>query len=457
MTLKSRITLNLIIATAVILAIIMLIIYLAFSKFRKEEFHSGLEGSVSTTKRYIARLPAEKLYLVNDFLTNEGDDREDYIIDEAVEVYNEAKIIIYRSKVPIKEPIPSEYFIDLQEGKSVFYNRGKYELIASKILINNKKYYVFTQAEDVRGHKNLQFLKLLLVILYVLSIGIISIFSYVFIQKQLKPLDDFKMKIRKITVSKLTSSIEERDNEDEINVLIRAFNKLMKRLNDSFQSQKEFNASASHEMKTPLTRMAFQLENLRGLTDKKEVISYIDSIQNEVYQLSDTLNSLLLLTRLEDTSKKHLEDVRLDEVVFDAFAVTKKSFTSFEIDFHIADTNFGDLTITGIKSLLEIVFINIFKNAALYSKEPKAYVSIVESEEKIRIKVKSEGETLNDEEQDKVFNAFSRGGNSSQIAGSGLGLRISKRIMNYHSSEINYIVEDGKYNIIELIFPKAKI
>ena len=150
MTLKSRITLNLIIATAVILAIIMLIIYLAFSKFRKEEFHSGLEGSVSTTKRYISRLPAEKLYLVNDFLTNEGDDREDYIIDEAVEVYNEAKIIIYRSKVPIKEPIPSEYFIDLQEGKSVFYNRGKYELIASKIQINNKKYYVFTQAEDVR-------------------------------------------------------------------------------------------------------------------------------------------------------------------------------------------------------------------------------------------------------------------------------------------------------------------
>ena len=83
-------------------------------------------------------------------------------------------------------------------------------------------------------------MKLLLVILYVLSIGIISIFSYVFIQKQLKPLDDFKMKIRKITVSKLTSSIEERDNEDEINVLIRAFNKLMKRLNDSFQSQKEY-------------------------------------------------------------------------------------------------------------------------------------------------------------------------------------------------------------------------
>ena len=454
MTLKARITFNLILATSIIVGLIMLIIYLAFSTFRKEEFHSGLEASVITTKRYVEKLPVEDLPVFNELLSVGSDDREDYIIDEAVEVYNHKRELIYRNKIRFKDPIPNTYFEDLHSVDSKFYTLGKFETIASKVSIKDQEYFIFTQAEDIRGNNNLQFLKILLVVMYVLSLGIISTFSYVFIEKQLKPLDDFKVKIRKITVSKLTSNIDERDNNDEINVLIKAFNKLMQRLSDSFQSQREFNASASHEMKTPLTRIAFQLENVRGLITQDEVVQYIDSIQNEVYQLSDTLNSLLLLTRLEETSLDHMQEVRLDEVIFDAFAAVKKSFKNFEIDFHIGGDNYGDLTINGISSLLEIVFINIFKNAALYSKEPKAFVSIIEEENDIVIHIKSEGQTLNEEEQNKIFNAFSRGGNSAQIAGSGLGLRISKRIMNYHSAEIHYKEEDEKYNIITLKFSK---
>jgi signal transduction histidine kinase len=181
-------------------------------------------------------------------------------------------------------------------------------------------------------------------------------------KKQLKPLDDFKDKITDVTSHQLTIQLPEQKSDNEINVLIKAFNTMMKRLNEAFLAQKEFTTSASHEIKTPLTRMSFQLENLSNLTKEEKSKDYINSIQNEVFQLSDTVNSLLILSKVEEGHDVHFENVRMDEVIFDAFSKVKKNFKEFEMDFEIKEQSAdGDLTIKGIKSLLEIVFINLLK------------------------------------------------------------------------------------------------
>nr|WP_262908475.1 HAMP domain-containing sensor histidine kinase [Chryseobacterium sp. R2A-55] len=269
------------------------------------------------------------------------------------------------------------------------------------------------------------------------------------------PLDVFQQKITRISANNLTERLPETEKKDEINLLAKVFNTMLGRIDKSYSSQKEFTASASHEIKTPLTRIAFQLENLTKLENQNpEFEKYTKGITHEVYHLSDTVNSLLLLSKLEEEHlKEDFSEVRLDEVIFDAFEKVKKNNADFELNFNINEENeFGNLTVKGIKPLLEIVFINLFKNACLYSFKPEVEVEILESETELTTKVKSRGVLISEEDSKRIFNAFKRGTNSQQIAGSGLGLRICKRILDFHEATISYKQELPETNVFELNF-----
>ncbi len=455
MTLKARISFNLIIAFSIIIGCIMLVIYFSFANFRKEGFKNSLMSSSYITANYISKIPESDLVDVGSYISSHDNDKEDYLINEAIAVFNENRNLVYKNNVDFQNFISQKSFESVDSTDVFFVNLKDDEMLGIKRKINQHDYYIFTEAKDETGNDKLKFLGIILTLLFVFSLVIIAAFSYYFIRKQLKPLDEFKDQIKVITAKKLISGISEKNTDDEISVLIKSFNNLMKRLNVSFQSQKEFNASASHEMKTPLTRISFQIENLKKNIVDESSRKYLDSIQNEVYYLSDTLNSLLILTRIEDTPQEFLEEVRLDEVIFDAFANVKRNNDNLELDFQIKDqVEDGNLIITGVKSLLEIVFINLFKNAAIYSSQPKVLVEIEESYNDIEVKVSSIGEILTSEEEGRVFNAFSRGNNATNTVGSGLGLRISKRIMDFHSATIQYKSEGVDVNIISLFFKK---
>ncbi len=108
---------------------------------------------------------------------------------------------------------------------------------------------------------------------------------------------------------------------------------MIARLDDVFQSQKDFTASASHEIRTPITRMAFQLENLiKFEKHSPETLSSLQQIQRDVYQLSDLTHSLLLLTKFDKENIQSIyEEVRIDEVIFEAFEGVEKVIRSLNL------------------------------------------------------------------------------------------------------------------------------
>jgi K+-sensing histidine kinase KdpD len=110
--------------------------------------------------------------------------------------------------------------------------------------------------------------------------------------------------------------------------------------------------------------------------------------------------------------------------------------------------------IKGIQSLLVIVFINLFKNAAVYSDNSEVNVLITETNDNLSVEVLSHGNTIPEDEQTKLFEAFTRGNNAQNIAGSGLGLRIVKRILEYHDADIIYSSPQEYINKFTLIFKK---
>jgi signal transduction histidine kinase len=272
----------------------------------------------------------------------------------------------------------------------------------------------------------------------------------------LRPLEDLNKEISEVTAHKLTTQIPVQQSQDEISILAQSFNTMIVRLNDVFQSQKDFTASASHEIRTPITRMAFQLENLiKFEKHSPETLSSLKQIQKDVYQLSDLTNSLLLLTKFDKENIQSLyEDVRIDEVIFSSFETVEKSYPDLKMDFLISEETSEEalLTIKGIQSLLDIVFINLFKNAAVYSDNTEVNVLITETTSQMIVDVISYGTTISEGEQSKLFEAFMRGHNSQHISGSGLGLRIVKRILEYHGADIIYSSPSANVNKFSVIF-----
>jgi K+-sensing histidine kinase KdpD len=204
--------------------------------------------------------------------------------------------------------------------------------------------------------------------------------------------------------------------------------------------------------------MAFQIENLIKLEDHSPTtLSALQQMLKDVYVLSDLTNSLLLLTKFDKENIQSIyEEVRIDEVVFESFDRVKKSFLNLKMNFNIAETSLEDalLTIKGVQSLLIIVFINLLKNAAIYSETEEVNVLLTEDENVIVIDVVSFGQTIPEKEQPKLFEAFTRGNNSQNISGSGLGLRIVKRILEYHGAKIIYTSYKNNTNTFSITFNK---
>jgi signal transduction histidine kinase len=99
--------------------------------------------------------------------------------------------------------------------------------------------------------------------------------------------------------------------------------------------------------------------------------------------------------------------------------------------------------------------MNILKNALLYSVEQKPVIELKASEKLITISVSNDGQLLSSEEQLQLFRHLFRGANSSQVKGFGLGLVLTRRIIDLHQGEIKYSVSSDNKNCFSVSLPTS--
>lgn len=454
MSLKRKIALTISIAFSLLLGMVMAVIYLSFNDFRRDEFKERFRQRLEFTTHFISK--SRDFEEEAPIFFNENSDN--ILLNEKILIFNEQKELIYSTIKDRNVTWDTAMLKELDKKKIIYTEKTVPEIYAALRNINGENYYILTSAFDTNGKSKLGYLKYLLVTAYVMSTLLIGFFSYYFVEKFLRPLEDLNKEISEVTAHKLTTQIPVQHSNDEVSVLAKSFNTMIARLDDVFQSQKDFTASASHEIRTPITRMAFQLENLiKFEAHSPETLSSLLQIQRDVYQLSDLTNSLLLLTKFDKENIQSIyEEVRIDEVIFEAFEGVEKSYPDLKLDFLITEETAENtlLIINGIQSLLVIVFINLFKNAAVYSNDMEVKVLITETIEYLSVDVISHGNTIPEEERSKLFEAFMRGNNSQHISGSGLGLRIVKRILEYHGARILYTSPSEYMNQFTVIFKK---
>lgn len=454
MSLKRKIALTISIAFSLLFGMVMAVIYLSFNDFRRDEFKERFRQRLEFTTHFISK--SKDFEEEAPVFFNENSDN--ILLNEKILIFNEQKELIYSTIKDRNVTWDSAMLKELDKKKIIYTEKTVPEIYAALRNINGENYYILTSAFDTNGKSKLGYLKYLLITAYAMSTLLIGFFSYYFVEKFLRPLEDLNQEISEVTAHKLTTQIPVQQSNDEVSVLAKSFNTMIARLNDVFQSQKDFTASASHEIRTPITRMAFQLENLIKFEEHSpKTLSSLQQIQRDIYQLSDLTNSLLLLTKFDKENIQSIyEEVRIDEAIFEAFEAVEKSYPDLKLDFLITEETSENafLTIKGIPSLLIIVFINLFKNAAIYSDITEVKVLITETNDNLSVEVISHGDTISEEEQARLFEAFTRGNNAQNISGSGLGLRIAKRILEYHDAQIIYSSPADYMNKFTVIFKK---
>jgi len=456
MTLKRRVAINVAIAFSLLFGLAEGVIYYSFATFRKEEFKDRLEEKALTTAKLlleVKELDKQVLKLIDQNTINE-------LYNEKTLVFDDQLRLIYSSIDDASIRWNEADLKRLKHSKQFFIQGKDLDLFGIFYDFEKNDYYVLIAAEDKYGNSKLEFLFYSLILTFLGSTGLVGLFTSIFIKKLLRPLDEFQQQITNISANALNVQLQESGKSDEIDLLTKAFNQMLLRIESAFDSQREFTSNASHELRTPLSRMAFQTENLLQKAQySQEIQSYLRKMYEDIHQLSDLVNSLLLLSKFnKQSTHQSFKAERVDEIIFDVVAQIKRAEPQFDFDFEIIENQNIETTleIEGVSSLLEIAFSNLLKNAYLYSPDKKVKLVLQQpSAQEVHVYIRNRGESLNEKEQKHLFEPFFRGENAQGTLGSGLGLRIVKRILDYHEASIQYAVSAEKFNQFQLIF-KAK-
>jgi two-component system, OmpR family, sensor histidine kinase ArlS len=452
MTLKSKLSLFTSILFSVMYGISAIVIYLLFSDFRQDEFENRLKEKAYSSIRLLVDVKEVDKNLLKDI------DRHtlNQLYDEKTLIFDDQFNLIYSSLDDSKIEWTVDDLKYLKQHQTFFKKEGKYEIYGVYYDSNFKDYYALISASDNYGKRKLEFLIYVLLSTYI-GFTLLCWFatSYV-VQRLLKPLDSFHNKIKVINESSLDARIQVSDTNNEIDLIGKEFNSMLERIALSYQKQKEFTSHASHELRTPIARLSAVLENKLMQPEIGTVNrSFIQGLLDDLGQISELISSLLLLARLNNASSLDTEGkFRIDEIIYDCFSKIQKQNAQVRLNLNIDENEAVDdyLEISGSRSLLEITFSNLLKNAFAYSDNQQANISISQMGDKLIVRIENNGATLDFEEQNNLFQAFMRGQNATNKTGLGLGLLIVHRIVIQHRANIRYYISEFGNNVFEIEF-----
>ena len=216
------------------------------------------------------------------------------------------------------------------------------------------------------------------------------------------------------------------------------------------QQQQNFMMALTHELKTPIAIAKLNLETLqKHKLSEEQQQQLISNTLQEAGRLNTLCNNLLLASKIE------AGDYRLTTEKIDLTSLVTESTNDFKMRFpkrSIYFTADHDIYLTGDRLLLQMAVNNLLDNAIKYSgKEGKIEIHLKENE-KIKLLVKDEGKGIPDDEKNKIFNKFYRVGNlhTKEAKGTGLGLYLTKKIVEQHNGNIIVTDNEPRGSIFEI-------
>jgi signal transduction histidine kinase len=386
--------------------------------------------------------------------------------------------------IPINELLKDQELANVDvaivKDEKIIFHKGETNLSQFVSLVKkNESFFVFRQGINLNGlyiltmtnpfkgailfyeHKidekidnDLKDIKQILFVLEPILLFILIFMASKVIDKVLKSIKKITNTANEIYVSDLTKEIPKAKYSDEIQDLVNAFNKMLKRLKTGVDTLEQFNSDVSHELKTPLTVIRGEIEiTLNKPRENEYYQNSLKVIENETKQIQLIVNNLLLLTKYNhDNIKQTFEIIDLDNCVITTLEKFSKQLKEKNIKVDI--NKLQPLQKEGNLTLLMSVFSNLIDNAIKYSlPNTTITISLFKEEEKINFTIQDQGVGIKSELLDKVTNRFYRADQSrnKRIKGFGLGLSIVKNSIDLHDGSFEIYSEQNKGTMVTVL------
>lgn len=296
---------------------------------------------------------------------------------------------------------------------------------------------------------------LIIMILLALLGGVVT---YFISGHALRPIREFSDKIEEVQAQNLSDSRIEENNVRELNQLGISYNKMLERLSDAFEIQRQFTANAAHELRTPLALMQVQLDLYNSAShpgNDADTLQTIKMVTEQNDKLNRMVKTLLDMSELQTVGRddKIILDAIVEEVLADLepLAVEKNIKLIGKCE---------DATMIGSDILIYRLVYNLVENAIKYN-HPLGQVTVTayQRNKHVYLSVEDTGSGIPKELRERVFEPFFRvdKSRSRELGGVGLGLALVREIVRVHDGSI--CIKSGKTGgtIFEVTFAQSSM
>jgi two-component system OmpR family sensor kinase len=307
-----------------------------------------------------------------------------------------------------------------------------------------------------------QLLTFFLLALVALVFGLLAFLPI--LKRTLVPLSNMVDTAAQINSGNLDRRFPTQQGQMEIDGLAESFNGMLERLEQSFAAEREtqekmrrFIADASHELRTPLTSIHGFLEVLlRGAVNQPEQLDKaLKSMHSESLRLNKLVHDLLLLSKMDRTPHNHLEPGLLDQVITAMEPQLRILAGTRQLDLEIEPNLRSKYDIDQIKQ----VILNLFQNAVQHTdpEQGKIAITLQQRDLGIELAIRDNGPGISPDHLAHVFDRFYRSDSARarKDGGAGLGLSITKAIVESHGGTINVVSQEGFGCIFQVWLPSG--
>ena len=311
------------------------------------------------------------------------------------------------------------------------------------ISIPDDKWDEFADEFSVQVYNNKADYKRNSLIITVLLALLGGVVTYFISGHALRPIREFSDKIEEVQVQNLSDSRIEENNVKELNQLGISYNKMLERLSEAFEIQRQFTANAAHELRTPLALMQVQLDLYNSAShpgNDADTLQTIKMVTEQNDKLNRMVKTLLDMSELQSVGRddKIILDAIVEEVLADLepLAVEKNIKLIGKCE---------DATMIGSDILIYRLVYNLVENAIKYN-HPLGQVTVTayQRNKHVYLSVEDTGSGIPKELRERVFEPFFRvdKSRSRELGGVGLGLALVHEIVRVHDGSI--CIKSGK-------------
>lgn len=326
------------------------------------------------------------------------------------------------------------------------------------ISIPDDKWDEFADEFSVQVYNNKADYKRNSLIITVLLALLGGVATYFISGHALRPIREFSDKIEEVQAQNLSDSRIEENNVKELNQLGISYNKMLERLSEAFEIQRQFTANAAHELRTPLALMQVQLDlynSASHLGNDADTLQTIKMVTEQNDKLNRMVKTLLDMSELQSVGRddKIILDAIVEEVLADIepLAVEKNIKLIGKCE---------DATMIGSDILIYRLVYNLVENAIKYN-HPLGQVTVTayQRNKHVYLSVEDTGSGIPKELRERVFEPFFRvdKSRSRELGGVGLGLALVREIVRVHDGSI--CIKSGKTGgtIFEVTFARSSM